>query len=146
MRGDVGAEEERLVRDFLAATEGASQDVDAMVALLDKDFVWQINVPLCGIVEGREAARALIEQQNRRSTGLLEGSELRSIASNDEGTVFTERVDVVEIAGKRVALRITGIHEVRDGKITHWREYFDSLDLAQQVNADPSILYEGIGA
>ena len=57
----MGAEDERVVREFLAATEGTSQDVDAMVALLDEDFVWQINVPLCGIVKGREAARALIE-------------------------------------------------------------------------------------
>jgi limonene-1,2-epoxide hydrolase len=142
--GDLGTEEERVVREFLQATEGDQQDVDAMVSRMAEDIVWQVNVPLSAVVEGRDAARTEIERQNKRSTGMLMGSAVRSIASND-GTVFTERVDVVEIAGKRVALSINGIFEVRDGKIAAWREYFDSLDLAHQLGVDASILYDDIG-
>jgi limonene-1,2-epoxide hydrolase len=119
-------------------------DVEAMTDLMSDDFVWQVNVPLAEVVVGRDAARAEAERQAARSTGMLPGSELRTIASNDR-TVFTERVDVVEIAGKRVALHIAGLFEVRDGKVTAWREYFDGNDLARQLGVDADILYDDIG-
>lgn len=115
-----------------------------MTSLMADDFVWQINVPLAPTLIGREAARAEIERQNLMVTGLLSGSELRAIASTDS-LVFTERVDVVEIGRRRVTFFINGIFEVRDGKISAWREYFDALDPVQQLGVDASLFYEGIG-
>ena len=84
--------------------------------------------------------------RDRHNVGWMVVDELARRHGGSFKGKFRGRLGDVRVAGTRVALRITGIHEVRDGKITHWREYFDSLDLAQQVNADPSILYEGIGA
>lgn len=140
----MGAAEEGVVLEFLKWTEGRTQNVDEMTARLTDDFSWQVNVPLAKVVVGRDAARAEIERQNTIATGLLEGSEIRAMGSK-EGTVFTERVDVVEMAGKKLTFRINGIFEVRDGKIAAWREYFDTCDMTQQLGIplgiDPERLY-----
>ena len=54
-----------------------------------------------------------------------------AIASNGR-TVFTERVDVVQIGRRPITFHINGIFEVRDGKVSAWREYFDTTDPARQ--------------
>jgi limonene-1,2-epoxide hydrolase len=76
---------------------------------------------------------------------MLEGSKVLTIASNDN-VVFTERVDVVELAGTKMMFRINGIFEVRDGRIASWREYFDTCDMVQQLGMplgfDPKRLYQ----
>ena len=131
--------------EFLRATEGPTQDVRAMCALMSEDFVWQINVPSAPVIVGRDAARAEIERQNTVSTGMQPGSEVRSIASNED-TVFTERLDVVGIAGKTISFHINGVFEVRNGEICAWREYFDSADPAQRLGIDPKLFYAGVGA
>ena len=131
--------------DFLRASEGRTQDADAMSSLMADDIVWQINVPLATPIVGRDAARAEIERQNAVSTGMLHGSEIRAVASNAQ-TVFTERVDVVEIGGKPITFRINGIFEVRDGKVSAWREYFDTTDAAQQLGVAAAQFYSDVGA
>ena len=139
----MGADEERVVLEFLRATEGQTQDVDAMISLMADNLIWQINVPLAPVIVGLDDARAEIERQNKFVTGMQPGSELLSIASNGP-TVFTERVDVVHIGRKSVSFRINGLFEVHDGKITVWREYFDTLDAAQQLGVDGTQFYAGI--
>ena len=140
----MGVAEEELVRAFLQASEGRTQDADAMCDLLAEDVVWQVNVPTSPVITGRHAARDEIVRQNAVSTGMLPGSELKMIGSAAD-TVFTERVDVVEIYGRRATFHIAGIFEVRDGRIAVWREYFDTLDAARQLGADPNRFYEGLG-
>jgi len=140
----MGAQEERVVLEFLRATEGLTLDVEAMCALMSEDFVWQVNVPLAPVLVGRDAARAEIERQNTVATGMQPGSKIRSIASN-EGTVFTERIDVVRIAGNTISFHINGVFEVRNGEICAWREYFDTTDPAQRLGVDPNLFYTGIG-
>ncbi len=141
----MGAQEEQVVLEFLRATEGVIQDVEAMCALLTEDFEWQINVPAAPVLVGRETARAEIERQNKVSSGMLaDESEIRSIASTDD-TVITERIDVVRIAGKPISFHINGVFKVRDGKICAWREYFDTADVAQRIGIDPELFYAGIG-
>jgi len=50
----------------------------------------------------------------------------------DGGRVLTERIDrLIDAAGNEIkALRLMGIFEVADGKITAWRDYFDTVALA----------------
>ena len=38
---------------------------------------------------------------------------------------MNERSDYITINGRAVVLPISGVFEIRDGKITAWREYFD---------------------
>jgi limonene-1,2-epoxide hydrolase len=115
-----------------------------MTALMAADFVWQLNVPLSPIITGRDAARAELEHHNQMSTGMVEGSEIRTIVSNDD-TVVVERVDVNIVFGKRVTFHVTAIFDVSDGAITCWREYWDTGDVAQQLGIDPAQMFRQIG-
>lgn len=137
----MGAEQEKVALEFLRNTEGPQQDVDGMVALMSEDVVWQTNVPTSLPSVGRDASRTELERQNAVSTGLLSGSEIRSIASNDR-QVFVERVDVIEVGGKSITLHITGVIDVEDGKVSGWREYWDYADLANQLGIDVALLVE----
>ncbi|OBH46598.1 terpene synthase [Mycobacterium mantenii] len=131
---------EKIVVDFIHAAYGQSMDVDAMTALMADDFVWQLHVPLSPVVRGRDAARAELEKHNTLSTGMIEGSEIRTIVS-DTDTVIVERVDVNAMNGVAVTFHVTALFEVRDGAITHWREYWDTTDVARQLGIDPALMF-----
>ncbi|OMC23332.1 limonene-1,2-epoxide hydrolase family protein [Mycobacterium colombiense] len=131
---------EKIVVDFIHAAYGQSMDIDAMTALMAEDFVWQLHVPLSPIVRGRDAARAELEKHITLSTGMIEGSEIRTIVS-DGDTVVVERVDVNAMNGVTVTFHVTALFEVRDGAITHWREYWDTTHIAQQLGIDPALMF-----
>jgi limonene-1,2-epoxide hydrolase len=135
------SENEQLVLDFLHAAYGQRMDIDAMTALMADDFVWQLHVPLSPVVIGRDAARAELEKHSELSTGMIEGSEIRTIVSNSD-TVVVERVDVNAMGGVTVTFNVTAIFEVRDGKITHWREYWDTAHVARQLGIDPAHMFD----
>lgn len=134
-------ETEKLVLDFIHAAYGQDMDIDAMTALMSDDFVWQLHVPLSPLVVGRDAARAELEKHNSLSSGMVEGSEIRTIVSNDD-TVVVERVDVNEMNGVAVTFNVIAIFEVRGKAITHWREYWDTSHVAQQLGIDPALMFE----
>jgi limonene-1,2-epoxide hydrolase len=132
---------EQIVLGFLRAAYGQHMDVEAMTALMADDFVWQLHVPLSPVVVGRDAARAELEKHNRLSTGMIEGSEIRTIVSSSD-TVVVERVDVNAMNGVAVTFHVTAIFEVRDGAITHWREYWDTSHVARQLGIDPVHMFD----
>jgi len=136
---------ERTVLDFVHAAYGEHMNVDAMTALMADDFVWQLNVPLSPIIYGRDAARAELEKHNQLASGMVEGSEIRTVISNED-TVVVERLDVNLIGGTRVTFHVTAIFEVRDGAITCWREYWDTGDIARQLGSDQPNMFEQIGS
>ena len=131
---------EQIVVDFIHAAYGQRMDIDAMTALMADDFVWQLHVPLSPVVVGRDAARAELEKHNELSTGMIEGSEIRTIASNND-TVVIERIDVNAMNGVAVKFYVTAIFEVHDGAITHWREYWDTAHVARQLGIDPAHMF-----
>jgi limonene-1,2-epoxide hydrolase len=47
----------------------------------------------------------------------------RQVASDT--TVLNERTDRFGVKGKWSGVDVAGVFEVRDGKITLWRDYFD---------------------
>ena len=71
---------------------------------------------------------------------MVEGSEIRTIVS-DSDTVVVERVDVNAMNGVAVTFNVTALFEVRDGAITHWREYWDTTHVAQQLGIDPALMF-----
>jgi limonene-1,2-epoxide hydrolase len=97
------------------------------------------------VVRGREAARAELEKHTTLSTGMNDGSQIRTIVS-DSGTVIVERVDVNSMSGVAVTFHVTAIFEVRDGAITHWREYWDTAHVAQQLGIDPALMFAPLTA
>ncbi len=135
------SEIEQIVLDFLHAAYGQRMDIDAMTALMAEDFAWQLHVPLSPVVIGRDAARAELEKHSQLSTGMIEGSEIRTIVSNSD-TVVVERVDVNAMGGVTVTFNVTAIFEVHDGAITHWREYWDTSHVARQLGIDPAHMFD----
>ena len=143
----MGTETERIVLEFVHAAYGEDMDVAAMTALMAEDFVWQLNVPLSPVITGRDAAREELEKHNQLSTGMLDGSEIRTVVSSDE-TVVVERVDVNTVGGpggKTLTFHVTAIFDVRDSEITCWREYWDTGDIARQLGIDPVHMFDQIG-
>ncbi|WP_433801629.1 limonene-1,2-epoxide hydrolase family protein [Actinomycetospora sp. CA-084318] len=113
-----------VVETFLAAL--ARLDVDAVEALLAPDVVYQ-NVSLPP-ARGRDATMRVLGSMARPLTGFE--IHTHRLAANGS-TVLTERTDVA-IAGRvRIAFWVCGTFEVRDGRITLWRDYFDWADLTR---------------
>jgi limonene-1,2-epoxide hydrolase len=135
------SETEQIVLDFIHAAYGEHMNIDAMTALMADDFAWQLHVPLSPVVVGRDAARAELEKHNSLSTGMIEGSEIRTIVSTGD-TVVVERIDVNAMNGITVKFFVTAIFEVRDGAITHWREYWDTSHVARQLGIDPAHMFD----
>ncbi|MCV7443065.1 nuclear transport factor 2 family protein [Mycobacterium paraense] len=135
------SETEQIVLDFIHAAYGEHMNIDAMTALMADDFAWQLHVPLSPVVVGRDAARAELEKHASLSTGMIEGSEIRTIVSTGD-TVVVERIDVNAMNGITVKFFVTAIFEVRDGAITHWREYWDTSHVARQLGIDPAHMFD----
>ncbi|MEQ1786059.1 MAG: limonene-1,2-epoxide hydrolase family protein [Acidimicrobiales bacterium] len=110
-----------VVEAFLAAIERL--DVDAAVALLDPEIVYQ-NVPL-------PAARGVraVEQQLRWLARYGRAFEVHwhNVAANGP-IVLTERTDVLTVGPVSGAFWVCGTFEVRDGRIVLWRDRFDFVD------------------
>lgn len=105
-------------------------DVDGVTALMADDIEYE-NVGM-NILEGRDAARAFIESFVGMSDG-IRFEVHHQIASGD--LVMNERTDNFDLSdGKKMAIRLMGIFRVSDGKITHWRDYFDLNTLTQQMS------------
>ncbi len=114
--------EATVVRAFLASLE--LRDVERAVNLVAEDLVYE-NVSL-PTVHGREALRRVLGAALKLATGFE--AHTHRIAVNGP-VVLTERTDVLEVGRLRVAFWVCGTFEVRDGRITLWRDHFDWLNV-----------------
>lgn len=121
-----------LVRSFLAAL--TAKDIDTAATMVSDDFEYD-NVP-SGKTFGPDGLHrtlsgffAMAEQ--------LDWEVLRQTSSGDmtHGTVLNERDDRVLMKGQWWSLPVAGIFEVRDGRITLWRDYFDQPTLMKILTA-----------
>jgi len=109
---------EQVVNAFMAAFD--RKDLDGALALVTDDCYYD-NVPL-GDMHGREKMREFLAP-------IVAGNEpvkfevLRQAAGDK--VVMNERIDRFVMNGKPVALPVSGVFEVVDGKISFWRDYFD---------------------
>jgi limonene-1,2-epoxide hydrolase len=112
-----------VVRRFCAAW---SDDVGAaeLAAFFTDDAVYH-NIPLAPVT-GRKAIANNFASFIRPGAPGIESLHLRliNIAANGP-VVMTERVDAFKLPGKSFELQVMGTFEVRDGKISAWRDYFD---------------------
>jgi limonene-1,2-epoxide hydrolase len=122
-KSDVG--NARTVETFLYALQ--NQDFDTVESVLADNIEWQnVGYPT---IRGRDRIVKLF----RRGQGRFGfGVKIHRIAA--EGTaVLTERTDAVVIGPLRVQFWVCGVFEVRDGRITLWRDYFDAFDFAKST-------------
>ena len=114
-----------IVEVFLAALQ--DQDVDAAGAVLDENLVYQnVGFPT---IRGRARTMKLFRSMEGRA-----GFEVKihRIAVNGS-TVLTERTDVLVFGPVRLQFWVCGVFEVRDGRITLWRDYFDMFDFTKAL-------------
>jgi limonene-1,2-epoxide hydrolase len=95
-----------------------------LAAFFADDAVYH-NIPMAPIT-GREAIAKNIASFIRPGAPGIESIQFRviNIAANGP-VVMTERVDVFKLPNKSFELPVMGTFEVRDGKISAWRDYFD---------------------
>lgn len=112
-------DQETLVREFCDAW--AKRDPDLITEYFTDDGVYH-NIPMQPL-EGKDAIRAFL-------AGLMSGIAhvefkiLHIVANGD--VVMTERIDEFRTGdGREGAFAVMGVFEVRDGKISAWRDYFD---------------------
>jgi limonene-1,2-epoxide hydrolase len=117
-----------VVRQFCDAW-GSPDEIDAALDLLSDDCFYH-NIPL-DPVEGIDAIRATVQGF---SAGVERVDfETHHIAANGN-VVLTERTDSFVFPDKRIDLPVSGTFEVNeDGKITHWRDYFDMNQFLSQM-------------
>ncbi|HTL87016.1 MAG TPA: SgcJ/EcaC family oxidoreductase [Acidimicrobiia bacterium] len=117
-----------LIQDFCAAWEKG--DIDAIVDSFTDDAVYH-NIPV-DPVTGKDAIRNMIAMF---TTG-VERIEFRvRNITTDGNVVLTERLDVFVLADKTIELPVMGAFELRDGKISAWRDYFDLNQYMSQLGA-----------
>jgi len=106
----------------------ATGDLDPVIEFFTDDAVYH-NIPLDPVV-GPAAIRATIEG----FTGAVDGLEFKILAIAASGTtVLTERIDIFTFPSSSIDLPVMGAFEVRDDKISAWRDYFDLNQFMSQL-------------
>jgi len=121
-----------LIRTFI--THLSARDIETAATMVSDDFEYD-NVPM-GKAFGPDGLRNTL-------TGffaMLDGVDWRiirqtSTGDTDNGTVLNERDDRVSMKGTWHSLPVAGVFEVRNGKITLWRDYFDRPTLMDIMSA-----------
>ena len=113
----------RTVETFLYAL--ADEDFDAADALMADNITWQnVGYPT---IRGRRRITNIF----RRGKGRV-GFEVKFHRIAAEGNaVLTERTDALIIGPVRLQFWVCGVFEVHGGRITLWRDYFDTFDVVK---------------
>jgi limonene-1,2-epoxide hydrolase len=137
----VGIEREEAVRSFLLEFSGEHLDsarVERLLGYMAADARYHVFAWWEPCV-GHDAIR---EELLRQGTMASDTSfELLNFASAEQ-TVFVQRLDWFTMNNKHVCLHVVGAFGFDDnGKITSWRDYFDTAELTAKVGR-----IKGIGA
>lgn len=119
-------ENERIISDFLAAW--STLDVDRIVGYFTEDGVYH-NMMLPPVA-GRDNLRKFIQGFVKSWTAT--DWEVRTLISKGD-VVIAERVDRTSLGAKHAALRCCGVFELKDGRISEWRDYFDMATYTKAV-------------
>jgi limonene-1,2-epoxide hydrolase len=111
-----------VVTGFLRRLERG--DVDGAMGLMTDDAVW-INVSL-PTVRGKRRIDRLLRGMDRRGDFRV---YFHNVATEGD-VVLTERTDALRVGRFEQRFWVYGRFEVRDGRISLWRDSFDWLDLA----------------
>jgi len=108
------------VISFLRAWD--ERDFEAAFNMMSPDIAYK-NTGYPDAV-GHDAVRKTLASLIDGSTPLT--SEVHEIADNGRGVVMTERTDTMHLQSGPVSFPVMGAFDVKDGKITGWRDYFDA--------------------
>jgi limonene-1,2-epoxide hydrolase len=117
-----------IVRAFLAGAERPGGLRQAILDYFTPETVWE-NVGMSNTT-GPEAAMAVLSAFGEDPATLTMRIETLAFAV-DGDKVLTERIDHLVGADGRplMTFPLMGVFEVKDGKITAWRDYFDTASI-----------------
>ena len=120
-----------VVRRFCAAWSDDMAAAD-LAAFFTDDAVYH-NIPLAAVTGREEIANNIASFIRPGPPGIM-GIEFRviNIAANGP-VVMTERVDVFKLPNKSFELPVMGTFEVSGGKISAWRDYFDTKQFTSRM-------------
>ncbi len=113
------------IEAFLKAA--GEKDWDTALPYISDDCEY-VNIPMSK-VKGPAGVRAVLEPFFA-PTVENDLKVLQAIIQDD--WVFTERLDRHRLPDKWVELPVAGVFQVKDGKITAWREYFDLATIMKE--------------
>ena len=119
-------QEEKIVRDFIEAWNQMSFD-DVISYLADDIFYHNIPMePVSGLASVTEYLRSawIFSECNWQILNIVSG----------EDVVLTERIDDFVINDSPVSLPVMGTFEIKDSKISVWRDYFDLTSYQEQLS------------
>ena len=112
-----------IVEGFLYAFQ--DKDWDTMAAAMDENIVYHnVGTP---IISGRHRVLKFLRRGLDRPRAAFEVIIHRIAVEG--GSVLTERTDVLVFGGFRMQFWVCGVFEIRNGRITLWRDYFDFFEL-----------------
>jgi limonene-1,2-epoxide hydrolase len=120
---------ERVVRELCDGF--AKHDAEALRVFFTDDVVYH-NIPMDPAV-GIDATIAFIDGFFAMCEGMV--IETRFLAVRDN-VVLTERIDTFTMGDKVAALPVMGTFEIRGGKISAWRDYFDLGQITAMLSGD----------
>jgi limonene-1,2-epoxide hydrolase len=124
-----------VVRRFCAAWSDG-MGADDLAAFFSDDAVYH-NIPLAPVT-GREAIANSFATFIRPGAPGIEAIEFRIINIAADGpVVMTERVDVFKLPDRSFEVPVMGIFEVRAGRISAWRDYFDMNQFTSRMGQGP---------
>jgi limonene-1,2-epoxide hydrolase len=120
-----------VVRRFCAAwCDGMG--ADDLAAFFTDDAVYH-NIPFAPVT-GRKAIADNFATFIRPGPPGIENIEFHVINIAADGpVVMTERVDVFKLPDKTFELPVMGTFEVSDGRISAWRDYFDTNQFTSRM-------------
>lgn len=98
-----------------------ARDLDAVTALVTDDIEYD-NVPI-GKVFGPEGVRTVLSGGVTEAASEVQWIVHRQVTSGS--TVMNERTDRFLVGGRWIEIPIAAVFEVRDGRVSLWRDYFD---------------------
>ena len=114
-----GTAAEQVVNAMIAAC--CRKDIEAALACFTPDVRYH-NIPLEPVF-GHEGVRATLEPF--LAMALEVDWVIHHSVGDDRGLVMNERTDRFRMPSGWVELPVMGVFEVVNGKIAHWRDYFD---------------------
>jgi limonene-1,2-epoxide hydrolase len=130
----------KVVKDFIAALERL--DFDGALALCAPNVIW-VNEPIKSAGSREQLGNVLRSMFGDVSLFRVENLQ---IGQDPDGTVYTDRIDIIRGGGLSMRLRVQGVFVVRNGQIVSWVDRFSWPDgMRQTMRCVPSILRFQLG-
>lgn len=122
----------QIIKDAYAAFR--SGDIPALLSSLSDDVTWELpgpaEIPYAGMRHGRDGAAEFFRLLSE-SDEVQVFEPRRFLADSDVVVVLGRYEARVKSTGKTAATDWVHVFELRDGKVTSWREYYDMLSYAR---------------